>query len=104
MCIRDSTYTVRDRFRQIATATVTVTVTLSKEDRQKQLENATKNPNAQRVGRVIGGLCFDRAASANFLRDCDDLIDAADNDDPGVGPALEQITPAALGVALDRCV
>ena len=82
-------------------AVVTVTVTRNKEDTQRLLEDSTDNPNEQAVGRTIGGLCFDRAASANFLRDCGDLIDAASNGDPGVGPALAQITPMALGTAVD---
>ncbi len=94
------TYTITDGI-STDSAVVTVTVTRSKEDTQKLLEDTTDNPNAKTIGGTIGGLCFDRAASANFLRDCDDLIDAASNDDPGVGPALEQITPAQLGAALD---
>ena len=94
------TYTITDGIGT-DTATVTVTVTRSKEDVQTLLEETTDNPNARNVGRTIGGLCFERAASVNFLRDCDDLIDAADNGDSGVGLALEQITPADLGAALD---
>ena len=94
------TYTITDGI-STDSAVVTVTVTRSKEDTQQLLEDTTDNSNAKTIGGAIGGLCFDRAASANFLRDCDDLIDAAGNDDPGVGPALEQITPDALGIAVD---
>jgi len=94
------TYTITDGIGT-DTATVTVTVTRSKEDVQTLLEETTDNPNARTVGRTIGGLCFERAASVNFLRDCDDLIDAADSGDSGVGLALEQIAPADLGAALD---
>ncbi|NJN46473.1 MAG: tandem-95 repeat protein [Candidatus Competibacteraceae bacterium] len=94
------TYTISDGI-STDTATVTITVTLSKEDFQDKLENLTDNPNEQAVGRSVGGLCFDRAAGENFLRDCDDLIDAAMNDDPGAGPALTEITPDDLGTALD---
>jgi outer membrane autotransporter protein len=94
------TYTIADGIGT-DTAVVTVTVTRSKEDVQRLLEDTTDNPNAKTIGRTIGGLCFERAASVNFLRDCDDLIDAADNGDSGVGLALEQITPADLGAALD---
>ncbi|HRD65267.1 MAG TPA: Ig-like domain-containing protein [Candidatus Competibacter sp.] len=94
------TYTITDGI-STDTATVTVTVTRNKEDIQTLLEETTDNPNARTIGRAIGGLCFDRAASANFLRDCDTLIDAASNGDSGVGLALEQITPTVLGTALD---
>ncbi|MEE4376480.1 MAG: Ig-like domain-containing protein [Candidatus Competibacteraceae bacterium] len=94
------TYTISDGI-STDTATVTITVTLSKEDFQDKLEDLTENPNEQAVGRSVGGLCFDRAAGDNFLRDCDDLIDAAMNDDPGAGPALTEITPDDLGTALD---
>ena len=97
------TYTITDGISN-DTAVVTVTVTRSKEDVQKLLEDTTDNPNAKTIGRTIGGLCFERAASVNFLRDCDDLIDAADNGDNGVGRALEQITPADLGAALDTAL
>jgi outer membrane autotransporter protein len=94
------TYTITDGIGT-DTATVTVTVTRGKEDTQKLLEDSTDNPNAKEIGQTIGGLCFDQAASTNFLRDCDDLIDAAGNGDPGVGQALQQITPDALGIAVD---
>ncbi len=83
------------------TATVTVTVKRGKESTQKLLEDTTNNPNAKVVGRAIGGLCFDQAASATFLRDCDALINAASNNEAGVGLALEQITPEVLGIAVD---
>ena len=56
------------------------------------------------LAAVIREGSFERAASVNFLRDCDDLIDAADNGDNGVGLALEQITPADLGAALDTAL
>lgn len=93
------TYTITDG---ISTDSAVVTVkVMDKEDTQDQLENTTEDPNAKKIGRTIGGLCVDRAASANFLRDCDTLIDAAGNNDSGVGPALEQITPVELGAALD---
>ena len=95
------TYTITDSFGQTDTATVTVTVTRGKEDTQKLLQEKTTNPNAKVVARTIGGLCFDRTASTNFLRDCDALIDAASNDDPGVGSALEQITPRSLSASAD---
>ena len=94
------TYTITDGIGTDS-AVVTVTVTRTKEDVQTLLEETTDNPNAKTIGRTIGGLCFERAASANFLRDCDDLIDAAGDGDPGVGSALEQITPVDLGAALD---
>ncbi len=94
------TYTITDGI-STDTATVTVTVTRNKEETQKLLEDTTDNPNAKTIGRTIGGLCFDRTASATFLRDCDTLIDAAIDGDPGVGSALEQITPVDLGAALD---
>jgi outer membrane autotransporter protein len=80
---------------------VTVEVTRSKEDVQKLLEDTTDDPAAKTVGRAIGGLCFDGTASGNFLRDCNTLIDAASANDPGVGSALEQITPKSLTVAID---
>ncbi|MBK8755310.1 MAG: tandem-95 repeat protein [Candidatus Competibacteraceae bacterium] len=94
------TYTMTDGINT-DTATVTVTVKRSKEGTQKLLESTTDNPNAKEVGRTIGGLCFDQTASATFLRDCDTLINAASNNEPGVGLALEQITPEALGIAAD---
>ncbi|MCC8998577.1 MAG: Ig-like domain-containing protein, partial [Candidatus Contendobacter sp.] len=94
------TYTITDGI-STDTATVTVTVKRSKEDTQNLLEDTTDNPNAKAIGRTIGGLCFDQAASATFLRDCDTLINAASNSEPGVGLALEQITPEALGIAAD---
>jgi len=94
------TYTITDGI-SIDSATVTVIVTRSKEDVQKLLENATDDPSAKTVGRAIGGLCFDGAASANFLRDCNALIDAASANDPSVGSALEQITPKSLTTAID---
>jgi outer membrane autotransporter protein len=94
------TYTISDGIGS-DTATVTVTVTLTKEDIQDVLEDLSDDPNERAVARTIGGLCFDRAASAAFLRDCDALVDAALDGDPGAGPALEQITPDALGTAVD---
>jgi len=97
------TYTISDGI-STDTATVTIDVTLSKEDFQDKLENLTDNPNEQAVGRTVGGLCFDRAAGENFLRDCDDLIDAAMNDDPRAGPALTEITPDDLGIVLDTSI
>jgi outer membrane autotransporter protein len=97
------TYTITDSI-SIDSATVTVTVTRGKEDVQKLLEETTDDPNARTIGRTIGGLCFERTASANFLRDCDALIDAASDGDPGVGAALEQITPRSLGTAADTAL
>jgi len=94
------TYTITDGI-SADTAKVTVTVKRSKEDTQNLLENTTDNPNAKVVGRTIGSLCFDQAASATFLRDCDTLVNAASDNPPGVGLALEQITPEALGIAVD---
>ncbi|MCP5426212.1 MAG: tandem-95 repeat protein [Gammaproteobacteria bacterium] len=94
------TYTVSDGIGN-DTATVSVTVTLTKEQVQETLEDLTENPNAQSVGQAIGGLCYDRTASAEFLRDCDALVEAALKGDPQAGPALEQITPASIGTAVD---
>ncbi|MCB1770253.1 MAG: autotransporter domain-containing protein, partial [Candidatus Competibacteraceae bacterium] len=94
------TYTITDGI-STDSATVTVEITRSKEDVQELLEDATGDPAAKTVGRAIGGLCFDRTASAGFLRDCDALIDAAENNDPNVGSALEQITPKSLTTAVD---
>jgi outer membrane autotransporter protein len=94
------TYTITDGIR-IDSASVTVTVTRSKEDVQKLLEGTTDDPSAKTVGHTIGGLCFDGTASADFLRDCDTLVDAASADDPRVGSALEQITPKSLTTAVD---
>ena len=85
-------YTVSDATGQTASATVTVTV--SKESDQEKLENSTDNPNAKKIGEVIGNLCSNATASANFLRDCNDLVNA-----PNPGPALEQITPNVVGNA-----
>ncbi len=97
------TYAITDGI-STDSATVTVTVTRGKEDVQKLLEETTDDPNARTIGRTIGGLCFDRTASANFLRDCDALIDAASDGDPNVGSALEQITPRSLGTAADTAL
>ncbi len=97
------TYTITDGI-STDSATVTVTVTRGKEDVQKLLEDTTDDPNAKTIGRAIGGLCFDRTASANFLRDCDTLIEAASDGDPNVGSALEQITPRSLGTATDTAL
>ncbi|MFZ1640439.1 MAG: Ig-like domain-containing protein [Candidatus Contendobacter sp.] len=84
-------YTVKDASGQTASATVTVTV---KKDDQEILVGSTENPNAQKIGKVIGGLCSKEAASANFLRDCKALVNS-----PNPGPALEQITPNTVGNA-----
>ena len=94
------TYTITDRI-SVASAAVTVTVTRSKEDVQKLLEDTTNDLSTKTVGRAIGGLCFDGAASTDFLRDCNTLIDAASASDPQVGSALEQITPKSLTAAVD---
>ena len=93
-------YTITDGI-STDSATVTVEITRSKKDVQKLLEDTTDDPAAKTVGHAIGGLCFDRSASANFLRDCDALINAAENNDPNTGPALEQITPKSLTTAVN---
>ena len=93
-------YTITDGI-STDSATVTVEITRSKKDVQKLLEDTTDDPAAKTVGHAIGGLCFDRSASANFLRDCDALINAAENNDPNTGSALEQITPKSLTTAVN---
>ncbi|MCP5195658.1 MAG: tandem-95 repeat protein [Gammaproteobacteria bacterium] len=94
------TYTISDGI-STDSAVVSITITRDKEDVQALLEDTTDDPSAKTVGRAIGGLCFDRSASANFLRDCDSLVNAASNQEPGVGSALEQITPRSLTTAVD---
>ncbi len=84
-------YTVSDATGQTASAAVTVAV-----DKENDLEDKTDNPNANKVGGVIGKICSDGMASANFLRDCNALVNA-----PNPGPALEQITPNTVGNAPD---
>ncbi len=81
-------YTVSDSAGQSDSTTVTVAVD------KTRLEDTTTNPNAKAVGRAIDGVCSQQAASANFLRDCNVLINS-----PNPGPALEQITPSTVGNA-----
>ncbi len=81
-------YTVQDAAGQTDSTTVTVTVN------KRRLEDATTNPNAKAVGRAIDGVCSQQAATANFMRDCNALINS-----PNPGPALEQITPSTAGNA-----
>ena len=81
-------YTVSDSAGQSDSTTVTVAVD------KTRLEDTTTNSNAKAVGRAIDGVCSQQAASANFLRDCNVLINS-----PNPGPALEQITPSTVGNA-----
>lgn len=77
---------------------MTVTV---KPGQQEILPGITDNPNAESVGGAIGNSCSDPAASAEFVRDCTALINAATSNDPNAGLALQQITPQAVSSALD---
>ncbi|MDS4041937.1 MAG: autotransporter domain-containing protein, partial [Candidatus Competibacter sp.] len=92
-------YTVRDGAGQTASAPVTITVTPGKKDPEQLLEDAASNPNAAAVGGTIGELCGNQAGSADFLRDCNALVDAAGSSNPAVGSALDQITPRPAGIA-----
>ena len=92
-------YTVQDATGQISTGTITVTITASEKSPQELLEDAASNPNAQEVGRTIGNLCSGQEVGAEFLRDCEPLIEAAKNNSPEVSLALDQITPSTTGNA-----
>jgi outer membrane autotransporter protein len=58
-------------------------------------------PNEQEVAGTIENLCRDRAATNNFLRDCDALIGSALSGDPNAIAAISQITPDAVSTAVD---
>ena len=91
-------YTVRDATGQTASTTVTVKINPG-QDPVTVLEEAASDPNAAEVGGVVGGLCGDQAANAEFLRDCNALVDAANSGDPAASAALDQITPDTASTA-----
>jgi len=97
-------YTIRDGLNRIANATVTVVVATKEEQKEQAIEllqETTTDPNAQEIGSVIGGVCVEQTSQASFQQNCNTLIVAAAQGDPGVGQALQEITPEEVAAATE---